>query len=144
GNLDPHPLETIDRHVRDGATMLGVTVMPGPQLADSVPLCRELKSRHPRLKIIWGGYFPTQHYDVCLRSGYVDYVVRGHGEVVFQLLVDALANGEDPTWLAGLAYRDADGMVRTNEMAPIPHPDTLPNFPYHRVDVQRYARPTFM
>src|SRR5207237_9416759 len=81
GNLAPNPLETIDSLVRDGgARMLAITVMPGPQLADAVPLSRELKGRHPELTVIWGGYFPTQHYDVCLRSGYVDYVVRGHGE----------------------------------------------------------------
>src|SRR5437016_11535495 len=65
--------------------------------SDAVPLCRELKRRHPGLTIIWGGYFPTQHWDVCLKSGFVDYVVRGHGEVVFQSLVDRLASGENPT-----------------------------------------------
>ena len=79
-----------------------------------------------------------------MRSGYVDYVVRGHGEVVFKSLIDALAQGVDPTTLDGLAYRDADGMVHTNHTAPIPHPDQMPEFPYHRVDVNRYARPTFM
>jgi len=93
GNLDLHALDTLDRLVRDGADMLGVTVMPGPQLADAVPVCRELKNRHPQLKISWGGYFPTQHYDVSLNSGYVDYVVRGHGEVVFQSLIDKLSSG---------------------------------------------------
>ncbi len=104
GNLDRDPLATIDRLVRDGADILGVTVMPGPQLADAVPLCRELKSRHPQLRIVWGGYFPTQHWDVSLKSGYVDYVVRGHGEVVFLSLIDRLAAGDDPTDLPGLAY----------------------------------------
>ncbi|MCB0244897.1 MAG: B12-binding domain-containing radical SAM protein [Anaerolineae bacterium] len=29
-------------------------------------------------------------------------------------------------------------------MAPIPHPDRLPGWPYHRVDVPRYIRSTFM
>jgi radical SAM superfamily enzyme YgiQ (UPF0313 family) len=145
GNLDQQPLETIDRLVREqGASMLGVTVMPGPQLSHAVPLCRELKSRYPHLQIIWGGYFPTQHFDACLRSGYVDYVVRGHGEVVFQSLVDALAAGQDPTGLHGLAYLAKNGTPTSNAMAPIPHPDTLPDFPYERVDVQRYARKTFL
>jgi radical SAM superfamily enzyme YgiQ (UPF0313 family) len=145
GNLDRRALDTIDRLVRqEGADKLGVTVMPGPQLADAVPLCRELKQRHPALTIIWGGYFPTQHYDVCLRSGYVDYVVRGHGEVVFQTLIDRLAGGADPTDLDGIAYRDASGMVITNAMPPIPHPDSMPDFPYERIDIGRYARPSFM
>ncbi|HET6320255.1 MAG TPA: cobalamin-dependent protein, partial [Chloroflexota bacterium] len=145
GNLDPRPLETIDRLVREhSASILGVTVMPGPQLSDAVPLCSSLKAKHPNLAIIWGGYFPTQHFDACLRSGYVDYVVRGHGEVVFQSLIDALVAGEDPTGLHGLAYMAANGIPTSNAMAPIPHPDSLPDFPYERVDVQRYARKTFM
>jgi len=145
GNLDRSAPQTIDRLVREqGATMLAVTVMPGPQLSDATPLCRELKTRHPQLKIIWGGYFPTQHYDACLRSGYVDYVVRGHGEVVFQSLVDQVAAGEDPTSLNDLAYLAPNGIPTSNAMAPIPHPDSLPDFPYDRVDVLRYARKTFM
>jgi radical SAM superfamily enzyme YgiQ (UPF0313 family) len=144
GNLDRNALSTIDNLVQNGADTLGVTVMPGPQLADAVPLCRELKSRHPNLRIVWGGYFPTQHWDVCLKSGYVDYVVRGHGEVVFQNLMDRLGSGDDPTDLDGIAYRQADGMPFTNPMPMIPHPEAMPEFPYHRIDMPRYARASFM
>ena len=61
GNLEPDPLESIDRAIRDtGADVLAVTVMPGPQLSHAVPQCRHLRERHPDLTIIWGGYFPTQ------------------------------------------------------------------------------------
>jgi radical SAM superfamily enzyme YgiQ (UPF0313 family) len=144
GNLDRDALASIDRLVRDGADMLGVTVMPGPQLADAVPICRELKARHPHLRIVWGGYFPTQHWDVSLKSGYVDYVVRGHGEIVFQSLIDRLAAGDNPTDLPGVAYLQPDGMPFTNATAPIPHPDVMPDFPYHRIEVPRYARSSFM
>ena len=50
GNLEPDPLEKLDSVIRDsGADVLGVTVMPGPQLHNAVPLCRELKARHPQL-----------------------------------------------------------------------------------------------
>jgi radical SAM superfamily enzyme YgiQ (UPF0313 family) len=144
GNLNRDALQTIDRMVQDGADTLAITVMPGPQLADAVPLSKELKSRHPDLRIVWGGYFPTQHWDVCLKSGYVDYVVRGHGEVTFLSLLDRLATGENPNDLPGLAYCLPDGMPFTNPTAPIPHPDVMPEFPYHRIDMQRYARASFM
>lgn len=144
GNLDRDALGSIDGLVRDGAETLAVTVMPGPQLADAVPVCRELKSRHPQLNVVWGGYFPTQHWDVCLKSGYVDYVVRGHGEMTFLALLDRLANGEDTADLAGLAYRMSNGMPFTNETAPIPHPEHMPEFPYHRIPMERYARSSFM
>lgn len=145
GNLERDPIEALDRAIREtDADVLGVTVMPGPQLSHAVPHCRELKRRHPGLTIVWGGYFPTQHYDVCLRSEFVDYVVRGHGEHVFRQWLDQRGSTEAKP-IAGLARRDE----RTNEptangMPVIPNPDRLPDFPYHRVDLRRYIRPTFL
>lgn len=147
GNLESDPLAALDQAIRQNeATVLGVTVMPGPQLSNAVSICREIKRRHPNLVIVWGGYFPTQHYDVCLRSDYVDYCVLGHGEFTFLGLLNALRAGDDPTHLPGLAYKDPkSGAAADNGAAPIPHPQTLPPlFPYHRVDVNRYIRTTFM
>jgi anaerobic magnesium-protoporphyrin IX monomethyl ester cyclase len=146
GNLEDDPLAALDGVVREtDAEVLAMTIMPGPQLNQAVPLARELKRRHPSLRIVWGGYFPTQHYDVTLASGFVDFVVRGHGEMIFRSLVDTLAAGKDPYDIPGLAYRHPQtGEVTSNPLAPIPHPDRMPDFPYHRVDVARYIRPTFM
>ncbi|HWQ13254.1 MAG TPA: radical SAM protein [Roseiflexaceae bacterium] len=179
GNLERDPLEAIGRAVREeGADILGVTVMPGPQLSHAVPLCRTLKDRHPQLTIVWGGYFPTQHYDACLRATYVDYVVRGHGEVSFRKLVDALRAGEDGSGIPGVlgrvttndqrpttndrlmpiglrpataddhathaVRRSSSGVRPPSALPPILHPDDLPDFPYHRVAMARYIRPTFM
>jgi tRNA A37 methylthiotransferase MiaB len=146
GNLEPDPLGRLDRLVREsGVEVLGVTVMPGPQLCNAVPLCRQLKKMHPRLQIVWGGYFPSQHYDVCLRADYVDYVVRGHGEFVFLQLLERLSRGQGVDDLPGLAYRHPQsGKIITNPMAAIPNPDELPDFPYQRVEVERYIRRTFL
>jgi anaerobic magnesium-protoporphyrin IX monomethyl ester cyclase len=146
GNVEQDALGTLDRAIREnGDAVLGLTVMPGPQLSDAVPLCRTLKARHSRLTVVWGGYFPTQHWEPCLRAPYVDYVVRGHGEEVFRELLGALRRGEDPTKLAGLAYRDPrTGEPVSNALAPIPDPELLPDFPYDRIDPARYVRRTFL
>lgn len=144
GNLEADPLAAVDRALRDtGAATLGVTVMPGPQLADAVPTCRRLKELHPRVTVVWGGYFPTQHFDACLGAAYVDLVVRGHGEAAFAALLDRLDRDAGPGDLAGLAWRRGDEPV-SNPMPAIPHPDGLPDFPYRLVDVTRYPRRTFM
>lgn len=145
GNLLADPLAELDRRIREsGADVLGMTVMPGPQLAQATDLSKALKARHPALTIVWGGYFPTQHWEVALRSPSIDYVVRGHGEIVFRDLLRKLRAGEDPRRMAGVAFRDAAGIPRSNDMAPIPHPDQQPDFPYHRVEMARYPRRTFM
>ena len=164
GNLEPDPLGTLDQTIREtDAQILALTVMPGPQLHHAVPLCRQIKATHPNTTIVWGGYFPTQHYEVCLKSDYVDYVLRGHSETAFKLFVDTYKTGNDLSGLAGLAFRhtpdvrdiqdastlqpinvSASSDIISNPLPAIPHPDKLPDFPYHRIDMARYIRPTFM
>jgi len=143
GNLEPDPLARLEGLAAEwGAGVLGMTVMPGPQLAQAVPLSRELKQRHPGLTIVWGGYFPTQHYEAVLRAPYVDYVVRGHGEVVFLQLLDLLERGGSPADVAGLAYKTP--APASNALAPIPHPEQLPDFPYDRVQMDRYVKRSYL
>ncbi|GAB4579851.1 MAG: hypothetical protein Fur0022_25900 [Anaerolineales bacterium] len=164
GNLVGDGVAVLEREIRTtGADILAVTVMPGPQLLDAVPTCKEIKRCFPELTIVWGGYFPSQHFDVCLKADYVDYVVRGHGEFSFRALVRALRAGDRNPVLPGLAYRHPSTgerevtevgssplRVRADSItdlgtAPIPHPRDLPDvFPYHKVDVPRYLRKTFM
>lgn len=173
GNLVHDPLAALDERIREGGEhpVLAATVMPGPQLQQAVPVCRELKRRHPHLAVVWGGYFPTQHWDVCLPADYVDYVVRGHGEYAFLNLLDFLfgkkagkkklsltvagvqeatgdqpmsANGTSLQEIAGLAYCTEDGQPFTNPMAPIPNPRQLPAWNFDRVPVEKYVRPTFL
>jgi anaerobic magnesium-protoporphyrin IX monomethyl ester cyclase len=144
GNLHDDPLAALRHAIKtNGAQVLGVTVMPGPQLKDAIPTCETLKAEFPDLTIVWGGYFPTQHYDIVLKADYVDYVVRGHGEEAFIALLDVLTREDVPVALNGIAYRHHSEIV-SNAPAPIPHPEALPDFPYHRVDLERYIRPTFM
>src|SRR5262249_8015730 len=161
GNLEADPLARLDGLIALSATgggrsILAVTVMPGPQIQQAVPLCRELKRRHPNMIVIWGGYFPTQHWEACLRSDFVDYVVRGHGELVFLELLAHLTTGSPPlSAIAGLADRPSPGLPvlsagqagpapLSNALAPIPHPKNLPGFNFDRLPMERYVRRTFL
>ncbi len=146
GNLEVDPAGVIEAEIKsERETVLAVTVMPGPQLRETVPLCRSLKDRHPHLTIAWGGYFPSQHWQPCLRSRFVDYVVRGHGEKVFLHLLEELSAGRSIKKLPGIAFREGDtAKPVSGGMAPVPDPQDLPEFPYHRLDVNRYARKTFL
>jgi anaerobic magnesium-protoporphyrin IX monomethyl ester cyclase len=146
GNLELDALAAAERAVRESqADFLGITVMPGPQLKAAIPITRALKERYPHLQVIWGGYFPTQHWDVALRSDYVDFVVRGHGELVFKEFLQRWASGQSVLTLPGLAYTDpATGQPTSNQLAPTPRPDDLPEPPYERVDLLEYVRPTVL
>jgi hypothetical protein len=146
GNLTDDAAAAIDGQI-DGeaaSTVLAVTVMPGPQLEHALPVCRELKRRHPALTVVWAGYFPSQHWESCLRSPVVDYVVRGHGELVFSELLEALDGGSSVEQIEGLARRDHAGAPASNPPAPIPHPAGLPEWNFDRVPMERYLRDTFL
>jgi radical SAM superfamily enzyme YgiQ (UPF0313 family) len=147
GNLESDPVAALDELIGAAAagTVLAVTVMPGPQLEEALPLCRRLKQRHPDLTVVWGGYFPSQHWQCCVRDSAVDFVVRGHGEVVFRELVEHLETGAPARQaIAGLAWCDDAGEPRSNQRAPIPKPAELPDWNLDRVEMPRYLRRTFL
>ncbi len=146
GNLAQDALESLVSAIDGDGTgiILAVTVMPGPQLEHATPLCRELKQRHPALTIVWGGYFPSQHWESCLKDPAIDFVVQGHGEAVFHSLLENLDTGS-PTLesIPGLARKD-QGKPRSNARPPVPHPAKLPEWNFESVDIGQYLRPTFL
>ncbi|WP_089721212.1 B12-binding domain-containing radical SAM protein [Candidatus Entotheonella palauensis] len=145
GNVEHDPLHCLDQLISETrACVLAFTVMPGPQLQEAVPLARELKQRHPQVVIVWGGYFPSQHWEVCLKSGYVDYVVRGHGELVFKELLHRLDRGDQVNDLQGLAYLGDDGEPCTNLMAPLPHPAEMPPWNWDRIPMETYVCESYL
>jgi hypothetical protein len=71
GNVCDDPYQVIADLIRSDASVeiVGVTVMPGPQLQQAVPVCRRLKAEFPHVTIVWGGYFPSLYPDAALRAG---------------------------------------------------------------------------
>ncbi|EGX99599.1 Fe-S protein, radical SAM family [Nitrospirillum viridazoti Y2] len=145
GNLVPDGLTALrEALVETKADILCVTVMPGPQLSNASPICRALKAEFPQVTILWGGYFPTLHGQIVMQEAYVDYVFRGHCELAFGEFVAKVRAGEDVTGLPGLGWRDAEGKVHLNQKPPVPDINALPDFPYHRVDMDAYVRSSFL
>ncbi len=144
GNLIDDPATQIIEQARaTKAKLLAVTCMPGPQLRQAVPVCKQVKAALPDLKILWGGYFPTQHYEVVLKSEYVDYAIGGQGEAPFRQLVDRLHSGGAIEDIPSLSYLK-NGEVITNERAPNVPMDNLPWFPYDSIDVDRYVGKSYL
>lgn len=144
GNFLFDPLPVLSQIINEKKVdILGVTVMPGPQLQQAIPLCKSLKEKFPRLTIVWGGYFPSNHTDVCARSPFVDYVLRGQGEGAFPQLVDALLDGKKISGVPNLSYKTGETIVHQASM-PLLHPDGLPPLPYHKIDVEKYVGKTYL
>lgn len=144
-NVEPDALERAEAAVaRDPAgTVLMVTVMPGPQLRAATPWCRALKARFPALTVVWGGYFPTVYTAAVARDAAVDFAVIGQGEDTAAELVAALAEGRDPAEVPGVAaWRE--GVLHKAPSRPYAFSWRYGLPPYERLDMERYAAPTFL
>jgi len=74
--------------------------------ATVVALVAAIKSVTPETVVIYGGVFPTYHWDEILQTNAaIDYIVRGEGERTAGLLANALADGDSVEQIAGIAYR---------------------------------------
>ncbi len=149
GNLESDPEEKILQHIQQGGIRyFGVTVMPGPQLKQAIPISKKIRQNHPEIKIIWGGYFASNQHQVCLQSGYVDYVINGPGDSAFPQLLDKLENGEsDVESVKNLIFLKEDKIVKTAKET-LPNMDQLAPFPYQRLHntyhLDNYLAKTFL
>lgn len=144
GNIDSNATANILRLIDErDVELLGVTVMPGPQMVAAMEASREVRRLHPRVPIVWGGYFPSIYPDAALNAKYVDYVVRGQGEDTLVELINALRVKSSLEDIKGLSYKDLFGLHRHNPERLMKGPDAFPCSPFHRVPVEQYLRPSF-
>lgn len=145
GNLDPDAIRTVLESMRRSPTSLvGLTVMPGPQVPTAIELSSAIRREFPDTPIVWGGYFPTLYAGAAINAPYVDFVVRGPGEDILLALLERLPARTGLGSIAGLTWKDGSTVVHNPQGSP-PAPDAYPLYPYQRVgDINPYLRPSFL
>ena len=155
GNLDPDVEATLLAALGEAPhALVGMTVMPGPQVGPAIALSEAVKRRHPKVPVVWGGYFPTLYPASAINAPYVDVVVRGPGEETLPHLAAILPSAGPPGSLSsaadasilrgipGITWKDARAVVH-NADRPFRPPDELPPYPFGRLgDPARWLRPT--
>ena len=97
GNADDDVPERALAAVAEGSvSLVGMTVMPGPQVAPAIELSAAIRTVRPDVPIAWGGYFPTMYPEAAINAPYVDYVVRGQGEDAVVELLERLPDAGPP------------------------------------------------
>ena len=95
GNAEQNPLESIISLIEtEKPIAFGLTVMPGPQLTQAIPITKAIKEKYPDLTILWGGYFASNQYKSVLGSGWVDFVVDGPCDDMFEEFITKIEEGE--------------------------------------------------
>jgi anaerobic magnesium-protoporphyrin IX monomethyl ester cyclase len=150
-NMERDPWQKLNRYLETGEfSFFACTVMPGPQLTQSILFTKAIKEKFPGITTIWGGYFPSNHYRVCIESGIIDYIIRGPGDCSFPKLIHYLQEGrrDQLAEIGNLVFRMPGGNIVLNPIDPVPEQDTLPELPYEVFDqfypVEKYIVKTFM
>lgn len=119
--------------------LVGVSVMTGKPIHYAIELSRLVK-RHSDLPVVWGGIHPTILPDSTLKNDFVDFLIRGQGELPLLELARILEESTtDFTKIPALSYKE-NGRIIHNPIGRTPEFDELPDIPYDLVDVGKYLR----
>jgi radical SAM superfamily enzyme YgiQ (UPF0313 family) len=121
GNVERDTAGAVLRALAGGPfEAVGVSVMGGPQVAPAIEVSKAVRVAMPGVPVVWGGYFPSLYPDVAIKAPYVDFAVRGAGELTFAELLGRLRGGErrDFSGIAGLAWRQ-DRQIIQNADRPV-------------------------
>lgn len=148
GNREDDPYEKLSAYLKTGQyKYIGFTVMPGPQAKQAIPLAKKIKENFPATIMVWGGYFPSNHYKVILQSGYIDFVVNGSGDHAFPQLLMALENNAPYELIRNLIYKNGNEIIR-NAKEDLPEQDRLPALPYDKLhsyySIEKYLGKTYL
>jgi len=97
---------------REKPDLIGLSFLSTTSYPYAKILARSLRAAAPEVKIAFGGVFVTLNAEHVKRQvPEVDFVCRGDGE---QLILDLLANLDDPSGVLGVTWQDASGNLRHN------------------------------
>lgn len=94
---------------------------------------KTIKERHPDVITMIGGSHATAlHRETIERNDFVDFCVRGEGEVTAHELVETLWRGQDPSRVEGITFKKDGKVIST---PPRPYIKDLDALPYPALDL---------
>jgi len=118
--------------------VIGITSTTS-MIPDAYIVAKMAKRINENVKVVMGGphvtFVPKRTFEEC---PYVDFIVRGEGEITFKELIDALEKNKDPSNILGLSINLGD-KVKNNPPRPlIKDVDTIPMPSYDLLPIEKY------
>lgn len=122
-----HDLDrAVDEVLALGPDLVGLGMAFQNNIADYLVFLRSLRERGYRGHLTCGGHVPTFCYQELLRDEPgLDTAVRHEAEVTIVEMLERLSRGQAPRDIAGLVWRDGDGIAMGPVRKPIVQLDTL-------------------
>ncbi|MBC8048305.1 MAG: B12-binding domain-containing radical SAM protein, partial [Fimbriimonadaceae bacterium] len=99
------------------------------------------------VKIIWGGYFASNQSEVVMKSGFVDYIVYGPGDIAFLKLLHSIENDLPVDLIPNLIWKQDEKIIK-NHKDELYDQDVLPALPYKTLNtfypIQKYLGKTYL
>ena len=135
--------DDILRHIKDSQPdVIGVTCNFAAYADDAFEVAQLLKDYFKDVPVVIGGAHATMEAENVLRDHpYIDYVVRGEGELTFSELVSAIKNDEAVESISGLSFRNLQGEIVSNpDRELISDMNMLPIMDRKYVDMEQYKK----
>jgi len=118
----------------DGCLAIGFSLYTGGS-KNAFRMASRIRAVRLEIPLVWGGYHPTLEADQCLKNKYIDYAVRGQGEITFEELLKHLKDpiGNPIEKIKGLSYRQNEEIHR-NELRESVSINELPPLDYNLYD----------
>lgn len=129
--------EKLKDNIDNKTLCVGISAMTGAQINGGLDVAKFVKDLSSNTKIVWGGIHPSLLPKQTLENEYVDIVVIGEGEDTFLDLVNALKNKKSLSKIKGIGYKDK-GVIKINKTRLLKNLSTLPDLPYHLINVKKY------
>jgi len=140
-----HTVKIFDRTVENGnieklldSFLPDITGIAAPAFkcfADSIKISKLIKKR--KIPIVWGGPITSLTPEIVLKSGVVDFVVMGEGEITLLELIKAIAGNTSIREIDGLAFLE-NGEIVINKDREFAVLADLPVIDFNFVDPKKY------
>lgn len=115
--------------------IVGVSSLGIKSFNDAMKVSKAAKKKN--IPVVWGGQIPTLIPELVLKSGCVDYVIMGDGEITFLALLEALENKAPLRAVDGLAYLE-NGVAVINREREDVDLSLLPVIDFRFVEPEKY------
>lgn len=120
------------------AICIGISALTDQSILKGIEVARFVRTRYPKIPIIWGGHHATVLPEQTIRSAFVDIICRNEGELTFPELVKRLADRQSIDNVPGITWKDRHEKVIHNPDRDLVEMDSVVLYPYHLLDLKKY------
>jgi anaerobic magnesium-protoporphyrin IX monomethyl ester cyclase len=136
--ITPDYKKRILEEIKD-ALCLGISVITGPMIRETVAVSKAIKAWNPEFPIILGGWHPSLLPGQTLEAPYVDIIVRAQGEESMLQIAERLRDCAPLNDVLGIGFK-VDGKLHLTPERPLNTLDKMPEKAYHLADFDAYEK----